>query len=167
MVANEVNKFGQIFPIHRRRKYKNILLISATKVLYTELICVKDTPHFFPNLFQNHPVCLICVVEQYLFLCNQYEDNLVWYEKHSAYTACSKTIAQNCYIGILTRNRNLTFFLCVRMILQRFKLHTINVATLNIIIISNSNHSNHFIIVYSHSNDLFIANYKANRRCQM
>jgi hypothetical protein len=24
MVANEVNKFGQIFPIHRRRKYKDI-----------------------------------------------------------------------------------------------------------------------------------------------
>jgi hypothetical protein len=24
MVANEVNKFGQIFPIHRRRKYKVI-----------------------------------------------------------------------------------------------------------------------------------------------
>jgi hypothetical protein len=24
MVANEVNKFGQIFPIHRRRNYKDI-----------------------------------------------------------------------------------------------------------------------------------------------
>jgi hypothetical protein len=24
LVANEVNKFGQIFPIHRRRKYKDI-----------------------------------------------------------------------------------------------------------------------------------------------
>jgi hypothetical protein len=36
MLANEVNKFGQIFPIHSRRKYK-----------YAELFCVKDTPHFF------------------------------------------------------------------------------------------------------------------------
>jgi 3-hydroxymyristoyl/3-hydroxydecanoyl-(acyl carrier protein) dehydratase len=40
MVANEVNKLGQIFPIHRRRNYKDI----------------GYTPHFFPNLFQNHPV---------------------------------------------------------------------------------------------------------------
>jgi hypothetical protein len=62
MVVNEVNKFGQIFPIHRRWKYKDIprvssiLLISPPKVIYAELFCVKDTPHFFPNLFQNHPV---------------------------------------------------------------------------------------------------------------
>jgi hypothetical protein len=53
MVANEVNKFGQIFPIHRRWKYKDItrvisiLLISPSKVIYAELFCVKDTPHFF------------------------------------------------------------------------------------------------------------------------
>jgi hypothetical protein len=58
MVATEVNKFGQIFPIHRRWIYKviSILLISPPKVIYAELFCVKDTPHFFPNLFQNHPV---------------------------------------------------------------------------------------------------------------
>jgi hypothetical protein len=37
MVANEMNKFVEIFPIHRRRKYK-------------------DIPFFFSNLFQNHPV---------------------------------------------------------------------------------------------------------------
>jgi hypothetical protein len=37
----------------------SILLISPPKVIYAELFCVKDTPHFFPNLFQNHPVCLI------------------------------------------------------------------------------------------------------------
>jgi hypothetical protein len=24
MIANEVNKFGQIFPIHGRRKYKDV-----------------------------------------------------------------------------------------------------------------------------------------------
>jgi hypothetical protein len=30
-------------------------LISPPKVIYAELFCVKDTPHFFfPNLFQNH-----------------------------------------------------------------------------------------------------------------
>jgi hypothetical protein len=34
----------------------SILLISPPKVIYAELFCVKDTPHFFPNLFQNHPV---------------------------------------------------------------------------------------------------------------
>jgi hypothetical protein len=54
MVANEVNKFGQIFRIHR---VISILLISPPKVIYAELVCVKDIPHFFPNLFQNHPVC--------------------------------------------------------------------------------------------------------------
>jgi hypothetical protein len=64
MVANEVNKFGQIFPIHSRWKYVqgyrviSILLISPPKVVYAELICIKDTPLFFPNLFQNHPVYL-------------------------------------------------------------------------------------------------------------
>jgi hypothetical protein len=47
MVANEVKKFGQIFRIHR--------VISI--LFYAELVCVKDIPHFFPNLFQNHPVC--------------------------------------------------------------------------------------------------------------
>jgi hypothetical protein len=31
MVANEVNKFGQIFPIHRRRKYKDIQLSPKKK----------------------------------------------------------------------------------------------------------------------------------------
>jgi hypothetical protein len=42
MVANEVNKFGHIFPIHRHRKYIqgygviSILLISPPKVIYTE-----------------------------------------------------------------------------------------------------------------------------------
>jgi hypothetical protein len=36
MVANEVNKFGQIFPIHSRRKYKDV-----------ELFRIKYTPHFF------------------------------------------------------------------------------------------------------------------------
>jgi hypothetical protein len=58
MVANEVNKFGQIFPIHKHRGYGviSILLISPSKVIYAELCCIKDTPHFFPNLFQNHPV---------------------------------------------------------------------------------------------------------------
>jgi hypothetical protein len=48
MVANEVNKFGQIFPTHRRRKYLqgyeviSILMISPPKVIYVELFCVKD-----------------------------------------------------------------------------------------------------------------------------
>jgi hypothetical protein len=92
---------------------------------------------------------------------------IIWFGRKNIrlYTACSKTIAQNCYIGILTRNRNLTFFMRPYGFTE-IQI-TINVATLNIITISNSNHSNHFIIVYSHSNDLFIANYKANRRCQM
>jgi hypothetical protein len=50
MVANEVNKFGQIFLIHRRWKYIqgyrviSILSISPPKVIYAELFCVKDTP---------------------------------------------------------------------------------------------------------------------------
>jgi hypothetical protein len=74
MVATEVNKFGQIFPIHRRWKYKviSILLISPPKVIYAELFCVKDTPHFFfPNLFQNHlyssqPCSLLSVIDDVL-----------------------------------------------------------------------------------------------------
>jgi hypothetical protein len=31
-------------------------LISPPKVIYAQLFYVKDTPHFFFNLFQNHPV---------------------------------------------------------------------------------------------------------------
>jgi hypothetical protein len=46
----------------------SILLISPPKVIYAELICVKDTPHFFPNLFQNHPVYLnLKVVDVFSF----------------------------------------------------------------------------------------------------
>jgi hypothetical protein len=58
MVANEVNKLGHIFPIHKRRKYGviSIFLISPPKIIYAELFCIKDTPYFFPNLFQNHSV---------------------------------------------------------------------------------------------------------------
>jgi hypothetical protein len=74
MVVIEENKFREIFPIHRRRKFKgyrviSILLISPPKVIYTELFCVKDTPNFFPNLFQNHPVyicnCIytLCIIK--------------------------------------------------------------------------------------------------------
>jgi hypothetical protein len=67
MVANEVNKFGQIFPIHRRWKYKDItrvisiLLISPSKVIYAELFCVKDTPHFFPKLI-SESLCIYVVL---------------------------------------------------------------------------------------------------------
>jgi hypothetical protein len=52
MVANEVNKFGQIFPIHSI----SILLISAPKVIYAELFYVKNTPHFFSKLISESPV---------------------------------------------------------------------------------------------------------------
>jgi hypothetical protein len=34
----------------------SVLLTSPPKVIYAELFCVKDTPHVFPNLFQNHTV---------------------------------------------------------------------------------------------------------------
>jgi hypothetical protein len=51
MVANEVNKFGQIFPIHaleiQRYRVISTLLISPPKAIYAEFFCVKDTPHFF------------------------------------------------------------------------------------------------------------------------
>jgi hypothetical protein len=50
MVANEVNKFGQIFPMHR---VISILLISPPKVIYAELFCVKDTPHLFSKLISE------------------------------------------------------------------------------------------------------------------
>jgi hypothetical protein len=45
-------KFGQIFAIHRGRKYKDmgvisILLTSSPKVIYTELFYDKDTSNFF------------------------------------------------------------------------------------------------------------------------
>jgi hypothetical protein len=58
MVVIEVNKFREIFPIHRRRKFKgyrviSILLISPPKVIYAELFCVKDTPHFFSKLISE------------------------------------------------------------------------------------------------------------------
>jgi hypothetical protein len=43
----------------------SILLISPPKVIYVELICVKDTPHFFPNLFQNHPVYDVIFIFKY------------------------------------------------------------------------------------------------------
>jgi hypothetical protein len=65
MVANEVNKFGQNFPIHRRRKYVqgygviSILLISPPKFIYAELLCVKDTPHFFSKLFSESPCIFV------------------------------------------------------------------------------------------------------------
>jgi hypothetical protein len=36
----------------------SILFISLPKVIYAELFHVKDIPHFFPNLFQNHSVYL-------------------------------------------------------------------------------------------------------------
>jgi hypothetical protein len=62
MVVNEVNHFGQNFPIHRRRKYKviSIFLISPPKFIYAELLCVKDTPHFFSKLFSESPCTYIC-----------------------------------------------------------------------------------------------------------
>jgi hypothetical protein len=50
MVAIEVKKFRQIFPIHR---VIPILLISPPKVIYAELFCVKDTPHFFSKLISE------------------------------------------------------------------------------------------------------------------
>jgi hypothetical protein len=60
MVGNEVNKLGQIFPIHGPRKYRvkgnfliSILLISPPKVIYAELLHVKDTPLFFSKLISE------------------------------------------------------------------------------------------------------------------
>jgi hypothetical protein len=67
MLANEVNKFRQIVPTHRRRKYKDrgvisILLISPPKLIYAELFCVKNTPHFFFKLISESP----CIGENFL-----------------------------------------------------------------------------------------------------
>jgi hypothetical protein len=71
MVANEVNKFGQIFANSLALEIQgyrviSILLISPPKVIYAELFCVKDTPHFF---FQTYiritlyimPNCINCL----------------------------------------------------------------------------------------------------------
>jgi hypothetical protein len=48
MVANEVNKFGQIFPIHRRRKYKE-----------RRIIVCKGYSTFFSKLISESPCILI------------------------------------------------------------------------------------------------------------
>jgi hypothetical protein len=44
MVANEVNKFGQIFPIHRPRKYKNI---GEIKIHLRRINLVSGILHIF------------------------------------------------------------------------------------------------------------------------
>jgi hypothetical protein len=59
MVANEVNKFGQIFPIHSRRKFTDMGNFHP-KVIYAELFCVKDTPHFlfFSQTYFSESPCI-------------------------------------------------------------------------------------------------------------
>jgi hypothetical protein len=59
MVANELNKFGQIFPIYRRRKYNDGNFHSfdfTPKSHLRKIILCQGYTTFFPNLFQNHPV---------------------------------------------------------------------------------------------------------------
>jgi hypothetical protein len=62
MIANEVNIFGQIFPIHRRGKYKDLgtfhpFDFTPKSHLGMQDCFVSKILHiFFPNLFQNHPV---------------------------------------------------------------------------------------------------------------
>jgi hypothetical protein len=56
-----INKFGQIFPIHRRCKYKDIgnfhpFDFTSKSHLHRIILC-EGYSTFFPNLFQNHPVC--------------------------------------------------------------------------------------------------------------
>jgi hypothetical protein len=50
MIANEVTDFAysQASKIHRYGVI-SILSISPPKVIYPEVFCVKDTPHFFPT----------------------------------------------------------------------------------------------------------------------
>jgi hypothetical protein len=38
-----------------RCDYQKIQIHPYCEFRYAELFCVKDIPHFFPNLFQNHP----------------------------------------------------------------------------------------------------------------
>jgi hypothetical protein len=75
MVANEVNKFGQIFANSLALEIQgyrviSILLISPPKVIYAELICVKDTPHFFSKLISESP----CILPIKLGSVNKYND---------------------------------------------------------------------------------------------
>jgi hypothetical protein len=54
MVAIEVNKFTI-----QGYRLISILLISPPKVIYAELFCVEDTPHFFSKLISKSPCILV------------------------------------------------------------------------------------------------------------
>jgi hypothetical protein len=53
MVANEVNKFGQIFPVHRRRKYK---IDFTSKSHLRRIILGQEYSTFFSKLILESPV---------------------------------------------------------------------------------------------------------------
>jgi hypothetical protein len=71
-VANEVNKFGQIFPTFRgvgnTRIWDYFHPFDFTpKSHLLRIILCQGTPYFFPNLFQNHFVYHLFVSSCYQY----------------------------------------------------------------------------------------------------
>jgi hypothetical protein len=52
LIANEVNKFGEIFPIHRRRKYKDHFDFTSKSHLGRMILCQGYSTFFFQTYFR-------------------------------------------------------------------------------------------------------------------
>jgi hypothetical protein len=68
MVANEVNKFGQIFPIHRQGHELIFILLISPQKSFTQIYFVSRTIHILSKLISESP----CIYLNNIFIYNMY-----------------------------------------------------------------------------------------------